>query len=289
MRLFALLASFILGGSSPALLYAQATHAQPLGVPTGEAHFTIIQASDGKTVGSADYTVATALGGYQISSRGQLALQKFSYSFSNNNRLDPQLNIVHDELSGTVNGAQVSFTLTSDSTGRQFQVNIVANGKTTTNDFDRHQHSVLLPDLDAAAYVEMAHFAVEHPATTWIVIPKQNGLLVPSDYEAQPDVNAKFHGQPITLHHTSVILSAQNGISIELYYTGEGNLLEADLPEQNFYVIRDDFKLDDRPHYTPPRNAAPPPAQQPGQPPQYSVPQGGAPPQVQPQALLQAY
>jgi hypothetical protein len=97
----------------------------------------------------------------------------------------------------------------------------------------------------------------------------------------------------VDAHHTSVVVSEQNGITVELYYTSEGALLEADLPEQNFYVIRDDFKLQTRPHYAPPRGSAPPAnqgqPQQPGQPPQYAAPQGAPPPQVQPQALLQSY
>jgi hypothetical protein len=68
------------------------------------------------------------------------------------------------------------------------------------------------------------------------------------------------------VHHTSVIVSEQNGITIELYYTSDGRLLEADLPEQNFYVIQDGFRLQNRPHYTPPRGSAPPPdTQQPGE------------------------
>jgi hypothetical protein len=262
--------------------------AQAPALPAGEAHFTIVQASDGKTVGSADCTVAAAPAGYHVTSNGDLKLPKFSYSFTNTNRLDPRLNIVHDQLTGTVNGSQVTFTVASDATGRQFQVNIVAGGKTTTNSFDRHQHTTFLPDLDPAAYVEMAHFAIEKPATTWVIVPKENGLLVPSQYNAQPDVHGSFHGQPIDAHHTSVIVSEQNGITVELYYNSEGALLEADLPEQNFYVIRDDFKLQNRPHYTPPRGPAPP-ANPGGQPPQYSAPPGSPQPQVQPQALLQAY
>ena len=282
----------LLSALAPVLL-AGAVFAQAPALPAGQSHFTIVQANDGKSVGSADCSVATAPDGYQITSHGELKMAKFTYTFTNENRLDNQLNIVHDQLSGTVNGAQVTFHLGSDPSGRQFQVNIDASGKTTTNTFDRHQHTTLLPDLDSAAYTEMVHFAIERPATTWIVIPKQNGLLVPAEYTPQPDVHATFHGQPVDAHHTTVIVSEQNGISVELYYTSEGALLEADLPEQNFYVIRDDFKLQSRPHYTPPRGAAPPAnqgqPQGPGQtPPQYSaLPPGGAP-QVQPQALLQS-
>ena len=206
--------------------------------------------------------------------------------FTNENRLDSQLNVVRDQLTGTVNGSQVTFSLNSDPSGRQFQASIVAAGKTTTNAFDRHQNTALLPDLDPAAYVAMAHFALAHPPTTWIVIPKQNGLLVPAEYDTQPDVKGTFHGQPVDAHHTSVVISEQNGFTVELYYTSEGALLEADLPEQDFYVIRDDFKLQNRPHYTPPRGPAPPAGAEPqGQPPQYSVPPGSPPPQ----AMLQSY
>jgi hypothetical protein len=273
--------------------FAGAVLAQAPPLPAGQSHFNLVQANDGKIVGSADCSVTPAPGGYRIASHGDLKMPKFTYTFTNENRLDSQLDIVHDQLTGTVKGAQVTFTLASDPSGRQFQVNIVAGGKTTTNSFDRHQHTALLPDLDPAAYTAMVHFAIEHPATTWIVIPKQNGLLVPAEYTADPGVHGTFHGQPVDAHHTSVIVSAQNGISVELYYTSEGALLEADLPEQNFYVIRDDFKLDSRPHYTPPRGTAPPPSQgqpqEPGQaPPQYNPPPGGAP-QMQPQALLQAF
>jgi hypothetical protein len=273
------------------LVFGGAVFAQAPAVPAGQAHFAIVEASDGKTVGSADCSVTASPGGYQISSHADMKMPKFTYSFNNENHLDSGLNIVHDQLSGTVNGTQVTFALSSDPTGRQFQVNIVAGGKTTTNSFDRHQHLALLPDLDPGAYTAMIHFAIEKPATTWIVIPKQNGVLVPSQYTSRPDAHGTFHGQPVDAHHASVVVSDQNGISVELYYTSEGALLEADLPEQNFYVIRDDFKLQNRPHYEPPRGVAPPPGQnqnQPGQPPQYSVPPGGAP-QVQPQALVQSY
>ncbi len=293
LSLLSLLVCCVLGETSPLALYAQAP-----AVPAGQAHFAIVTANDGKTVGSSEYSVTATAGGYQIASQGDMKLGSFSYSFTNNNRLDSQLNIVRDQLSGMVKSAQVTFGLASDSTGRQFLVNITASGKPTQNNFDRHQRTVLLPDLDPAAYVEMAHFAVEHPPAAWVVIPKENGLLVPAEYDPQADTSGRFHGQPITVHHASVIVSAQNAISVELYYTSEGNLLEADLPEQNFNVIRDDFRLDNRPHYTPPRNAAPPqdqqsyPQQQPAtqqppvpqQPPQYSVPQG-----TQPQALLKSY
>ena len=248
------------------VVWVPAVFAQAPALSPGSTNYALIEADNGKTVGSADVSVATTAGGYQITSRGDLKMAKFNYSFSNSNRLDSQLNIVRDELTGSVNGAQVTFDLASDSTGRQFQISISAKGKTTTNTVDRHQHLALLPDLDPAAYIAMTHFALEQPPTTWVIVPKQNGVLVPAQYNGDPDVSATIQGQSATVHHTSVTVSEQNGITIELYYTSDGRLLEADLPEQNFYVVRDGFRLQNRPHYAPPRGEAPPPdAQQPGQ------------------------
>jgi len=286
------------------LLFSLSLPALAQGIPVGQNHYTLVQAHDGKTVGSADCTVSSIASGYQIDSHGTLSLAKFSYSFSDSNRLDPQLNIVRDQLSGTVNGQQVTFSLGSDSTGRQFQVSIAASGKTTTNTFDRHQRTLLLPDLDPAAYVEMAHFALTHPTTAWAIIPKQNGVLVPANYEPQADAHGTLQGQGVLVHHTSVVVNAVNGITVEVYYTNDGTLLEADLPEQNFYVIHDGFRLENRPQYQPPRGSAPPPdQQQPGQQqpgaspqgasyrqpqqnqaPHYSLPAGTPAPQIQPQS-----
>jgi hypothetical protein len=248
--------------------------AQTPALPTGSAQFHLVQADNGKTLGSSACSVTALAHGYQVDSTGRMQMARLTYRFDNSNRLDPYLDIVHDQITGTVNGDSVTFTLASDSTGRTFNVSILAKGKTTTNSFNRHQHTILLPDLDPAAYLEMAHFALEHPPTAWIVIPKQNGLLVPADYEPQPDAGGFLHGQPIAVHHTSVLVNSENGISVEIYYTSQGQLLEADLPEQNFYVIRDGFVLKDRPHYVPPK--------EPGPPPQQGYPQSEYPQQPQP-------
>lgn len=287
-----------------AVLFSLAVPVLAQGVPAGQNRYSLVQAHDGKTVGSAECTVGSIASGYQIDSRGTMSIAKFSYSFTDSNRLDPQLNMVNDQLSGTVNGQQVTFSLASDAAGRQFQASIVAGGKTTTNTFDRHQHTVLLPDLDPAAYVEMAHFALAHPPTAWVIIPKQNGVLVPADYEPQADAHGTLQGQAVLVHHTSVVVNAVNGITVELYYTNDGTLLEADLPEQNFYVIHEGFRLENRPQYQPPRGSAPPPGQQqpgtappqgsatpqgasyrqPQQTPRYTLPPGTPAPQIQPQS-----
>jgi hypothetical protein len=259
------------------------THAQsqtPL--PAGTSHYTILQGD--KTVGSSDATVSPTGPGYAITSHGDVHLSKFTYSFTNDQNLDHSLNLVSDKISGTVNSSPVTFTVNADPSGREFHIDVNAKGKDTQNTVDRHQHLALLPDLDPAGYMLLTQIGLENPPVSWILIPKQEGLLVPSVYSPDASVRGRLDGHEIDIQHMTVTVSAQNSVTVELFYTPDGRLLEADLPEQNFFVVRDGFKLINRPKFAPPRSPegnAPPP-QQSGSP-QYSPPQGAPPPQVQQQ------
>lgn len=257
----------------------------------GTWHYTIYQ--NDKAVGTTDAMVTPTPAGYAITSRGELHLSKFSYSFENSQKLDHMLNLVSGQITGTVNGSPVTFAVSADSTGREFHIDVNAKGKQTQNTVDRHQHLALLADLDAAAFTVLTRIGMENPPVSWVLIPKETGLLVPSVYQRDADVPGTLNGATITVQHTTVTISAQNAVNVELFYTPDGRVLEADLPEQNFSVVLNGFKLTERPKFAPPRgseanspeqNGSPqyPPQQYPPQqyPPQYPAPQGG-PPQLQ--------
>jgi hypothetical protein len=258
-----------------------ANQAQEVQLSAGSAHFVIYQGD--KNIGTSDATIQPTPVGYTVTSQGKMSLSKFSYSFANTQHLDKSLNLVSDQISGMVNGSPVTFTAHTDSTGRQFQIKISAQGKDSQNTVDRHQHLVLLPDLDAAAYTLLVRIAQQNPPTSWILIPKEQGILVPSKFTPGSSVRGRLNGNQIDVLHTTVTVGEQNPISVELFYGRDGGLLEADLPEQNFFVVHDGFKLIDRPQSTPPRGIAPPPQaaqqqqQQPGGAPQYPAPQNGYP------------
>ncbi|HEX5236015.1 MAG TPA: hypothetical protein VFW25_11870 [Silvibacterium sp.] len=273
------------------LLPAAMVHAQA-DLSAGTSHFTILQGD--KTVGASEFTVTPTPAGFTISSRGDLHLSKFSYSFTDSQNLDRVLNLVSDQITGTVNGSQVTFSARADQSGREFQIDVNAKGQDTQNTVDRHQHLALLPDLDSAGYMLLTRIGLENPAVSWVLIPKQNGLLVPSVYTRDASVPGRIDGRDIDVQHTTVAISAQNSVNVELFYSQDGRLLEADLPEQNFYVVLDGFKLINRPKFAPPRSpdANEPPPQQGSQqysapqsapPPQYTTPQGAPPPQMQQQ------
>jgi len=252
---------------APAALFAQS----PGPLVNGGAHYSIEQ--NGKALGDAQYSVATIPGGYTITSSGHMSLGKFSYGFRNIDTLDASLNLVRDALTGSVKGAKASgnniaFDTASDATGRNLQISISAEGKQTANSVDRHRNTVLMPDLDPGAYLLMVRLAIEQPQTAWILIPKENGLLVPAAYETQPDVRGSLDGANINVRHATAELSARNSITVELYYSEDGSLLEADLNAQNLDVVRDGFKLAEHPAPTPPPPGQAPPAPGPQQAPQ---------------------
>ncbi|MBV8632633.1 MAG: hypothetical protein JOZ83_17025 [Silvibacterium sp.] len=213
-------------------------------LPSGSAHYKI-HLQD-KTIGECDYTLQPTPNGYSITSHGKLNLTKFSYSFTNTQLLDSSFNLIRDELSGSVAGSPVSFIAAADSTGRQFAITVSANGSQTQNTLDRHQHLVLLPDLDPAAYLLLTAVVIQHPPTSWILIPKENGILVPSTITPESSLRGQLNGSQIDALHATVAINSENAIDVDLFFTSDGRLLEADLPQQNFTVVRDGFKMTER-------------------------------------------
>jgi hypothetical protein len=256
-------------------------------LPTTGGHYAISE--NGKQLGEAQFSVSPIAGGATLTSSGQMKLDKFSYSFNSQATVDAGGNLVRDQLTGSVHGSKASgnniqFDTASDATGRNFKMTINADGKLTSNTVDRHQNTVLVPDLDPAAYSLMAHLCLRKPDTAWVIIPKQDGILVPALYEPEPDLQGMMNGQPVTVHHVAAALSMQNSIVVELFFEDNGTLLEADLNAQNLHVIADGFKLKDHPKpVAPPAGEAPQqngqqPNAQPGQP-QQGQQSDGPPPQ----------
>ena len=240
----------LLAGSS---VWAQA--------PSSGASYVVTQ--NDKTTGSAQYSTRPIAGGEMLQSSGSLHIAKFSYSFNNTETVDAQGNLVRDSLTGSVHGQKASgnhiqFDTNSSASGRDFSIRINADGKQTTNTVDRHRNTVLMPDLDPAAYALMARIALQQPKTAWVLIPKQNGILVPADYQLLPDLHGTLNGHNLTVKHSAAAISMENSIVVELFYTASGDLLEADLNSQGLRVTQSGFKLLNRPKPVAPPAGAPP-------------------------------
>src|SRR5271155_325377 len=167
-----------------AALVTSTTFAQTALTP-GTVSYSIEQ--NGKKLGAASYTIQNAPNKYIVTSNGKIAEDKFSYAFSNTQKIDTSLNLITDQLSGVVSGKAVSFNATADPTGRQFKLEISANGTQQSNAVDRNQNTALLTDLDPAGYMLLAKIAMRSPTHSWGMIPKENGFLVPITFSPQPD------------------------------------------------------------------------------------------------------
>jgi hypothetical protein len=257
---------------APVAVFGQANFAANSG------HYVVSQG--GKSVGSSDYSVQQTANGFAVNSRGQVKLTKFSYDFHNTQRLDSSLNLVSSQLGGNVNGSDVTFGVSTDSTGKQFQIHVSGKGKQSQNNVDRHQNLVLLTDLDASAYALLVQVAIKDPATSWALLPKQEGVLVPTTVFHGPNVRGTLNGSQVDVQHATITVSSANAIDVELFYTQQGKLLEADITQQNFSVALDGFKLLDHPQSAAP--TAPPDKNKQGgqqQQQQQEPPQGGMPQQ----------
>ncbi len=238
------------------------------GMPSNDAHYTILQSA--RSLGEAQFSTAPVTGGQELRSSGGMQLNHFTYSFRSTATVDADFNLVHDTLSGSVQGVKASaknvvFTTAADPTGREFKITVETDGKQTGNTLDRHRDLVLLPDLDPAALTLMVHVAIKQPQSAWVLLPKESGILAPAQYTLAGDLRGTLGGQPVAVRHAIVAIGGANAVVVELFFSPDGGLLEGDFNAQNLQVIRDGFKLENRPApVAPPAGQAPPAgAQQP--------------------------
>jgi hypothetical protein len=159
------------------------------------------------------------------------------------------------QLSAAVNGTAVNVSAAPDEKPGSVQIVLTtsANGKTTTTPLPAHAGSVFLPDFDPGAFETLLALAVERNSRDlWAIIPKRAGFIEPIRLATHADEQGTLDGQPIVVHHLVVTIA---GSDTELFSGPENQLLQAELPEKGFALVRNGFLL------TPPAKAGAPPAQ----------------------------
>jgi hypothetical protein len=230
---FALLA-LVLSTSSPA--EAQSTS------------FTVSQ--NGSPVGTASFNFAPKSDGYNSSSVVRVNMQGLSYSLSKTESLSQSRGLVHVQLSAIVNNSAVSVTAKPD--GAELLINTSANGRSTTTRLDGHPFLVFLPDFDPGALETLLALAASHNSRDlWAIIPKQSGSVQAVKIATYPDEQGTLNSTPITVHH---LVSTIAGAETNLFSGPENQLLQAELPQQGFALVRDGFVLTPsaKPHAPPP-------------------------------------
>jgi hypothetical protein len=215
-------------------------------------HFMIAQ--HGKAVGDATVTFSADAKGYDTTTVVHVAMKGLDYSLSKTEQLTPANHLRHVQLSATVNQSAVNLSATPDSA--QILLNVSANGRSTTARLAAHPSAVFLPDFDPGALDTLLAIAVtQNNRGLWAIIPKQSGAqagtMVPVQLATYADEKGTLNGKPIEVHHLVATIS---GAKSDLF-SGPGNqLLQAELPQQGFALIRNGFVL------TPPAKAGAPPS-----------------------------
>lgn len=212
-----------------------------LAVPPGDlaqsANFSVNQT--GKPVGTATFNFTSKSGGYDSTSVVHVDMQGLNYALSKTEELSPSHGLVHVQLSAIVNGSAVNVIAKPDA--EQFLVNISANGRSKTASLAFHQQAVFLTDFDPGALQTLLTVAAaNNNRNLWAIIPKQAGTTAPIQLVTYPDEHGTLNGSPIDVHHVVATIS---GSSTDLFAGPDNQLLQAELPQQGFTLVRSGFVL----------------------------------------------
>ena len=196
-------------------------------------------AQNGQAVGSASFQFTATTDGYDSTSLVKVAMQGLDYALSKNEQLSAGNQLKHVMLSATVNGEAVNVVAAPDAT--QLLLNISANGKSSTTRLAAHSSAVFLPDFDAGALETLLALAVaKNNRDLWVILPKEAGSIEPVRLATYPDQDGTLDGKPIAVHHLEATIA---GANTELFSGPDNQLLQAELPEGGFVLIRKGFVL----------------------------------------------
>jgi hypothetical protein len=208
----------------------------------------------GTQVGTASFNFTAVPDGYDSTSLVRIDMQGFSYALSKTEKLDAANHLTHVQLSGLVNGSAVNVTGAPDAA--QILLNISANGRSSTTRLDPHPSAVFLPDFDAGALETLLAVAVtQNNRDLWVILPKGAGTIEPVQLATHRDEQGTLDGKPVTVHH---LIATIAGAQTDLFSGPDNQLLQAELPDAGFALVRKGFVL------TPPAKPGAPPTQQQG-------------------------
>ena len=217
--------------------------------------FTVSQL--GKQVGTASFKYVATPNGFDSASTVRVSMKGLEYALSKTKKLTDANQLQYVQLSATVNGSAVNIVGVPDAA--QFLLNISANGRSSTVRLDSHPAAVFMPDFDPGALETLLTLGVyRNNRDLWAISPKQTGNQQASVSQVKlatfSDEKGTLNGQPIAVHHLVATIAAA---TTDLFSDSDNHLLQAELPQQGFALIRTGFVL------SPPAKAGAAPAPQP--------------------------
>ena len=194
---------------------------------------------NGKPVGTASFRLTLKPGGYESTSLVHVDMQGLKYALSKSEELSSSHDLTHVQLSAVVNASAVDIVARPDA--GQLLMNTSANGRTSAIRLALHQRAVFLPDFDPGALQNLLTIAAaNNNRDLWAIIPKQAGLIAPIQLATWPDEHGTSKGSPIAVRHMVATIA---GAATDLFFDPDNQLLQAELPQQGFALVRNGFVL----------------------------------------------
>ena len=221
------------------LLVALVLLAAPVVALAQSGSFQVSQ-NNGKPVGSASFNVVSKPTGYDSTSVVHVDMQGLTYQLSKTEQLSPSNGLLHVQLSAIVNNSAVNVVAKPDAA--QFLLNISANGHASTTTASMATTSLsFLPDFDPGALETLLAMAESsNNRDLWAIIPKQAGTIESVQLATYPDEKGTLDGKPIVAHHLVATIA---GNTTDLFAGPENQLLQAELPQEGFALVRKGFVL----------------------------------------------
>lgn len=220
-----------------------------IGMAAGRAQsgsFTVSQ--NGHAVGTASFQITQTNSGYDSTATVKVVMQGLNYSLSKTEQENAARQLQHVVLSGIVNSSVVNVIAKPDQSN--FLLNISANGRSSSSRLPFHSGAVFLPDFDPGALQTLLLLsASQNNRDVWAIIPKQAGSVQAVQVATYADEQGTLDGKPIPVHHVSATIS---GEETDLFSGPDNELLQAELPQPGFALVRKGFVL------TPPKRAPAP-------------------------------
>ena len=205
----------------------------------GRESQSFLVAQHGHPVGTASFKFVARRQGYDSTSLVRVNLQGLDYALSKTESLSSANRLERALLSATVNGEAVNVVAAPDSA--ELLLNISARGKSSTTRLAAHAGTVLLPDFDPGALETLlALAALQNNRDLWAILPKNAGSIEPVQLATYADQEGTLDGKPIAVHHLVATIA---GASTDLFAGPENQLLQAELPQEGFALIRNGFVL----------------------------------------------
>jgi hypothetical protein len=213
-------------------------------VPTAPAQSgSFIVSQHGKPVGTASFRFTAGSGGYDSTALVHVHMTGLDYALSKSERLSATRQLRRVQLSATVNGSAVTVTATPEpkTAPAQLLVNIAANGRSSASHLPAHTATVFLPDFDPGALETLLQLATAHNnRELFALIPKNSGSIQPIQLATYADEQGTLDGKPTVVHH---LVATINGAVTDLFSGPQNQLLQAELPQRGFALVRNGFTL----------------------------------------------